>query len=198
MSLILTSLSSIWNYGMNAIESASLRYNSVKDSEIDYCPATRTLDSSSCRDTMKRYIEAGSSICLCHASRLILSSKFGTSKSHHIGAACSYSSFGLHTQNFQILYIRKPLVSWDLLSSRKRSNVWHSVKANNLDTSVVASKELIPFLTDKGDTDGFQGGILCTNDCSCTSLVKRVIRSCFTASFAPNRDTVHVIVRHTG
>ena len=87
---------------------------------------------------------------------------FQTCKSHHIGAACSYSSFGLYTRNVQILYIRKRLVSWDLLSSGKRSNVWHSVKA--------ASKELIPLLTDKGVTDGFQGGILCTNDCSCTSL----------------------------
>jgi hypothetical protein len=33
-------------------------------------------------------------------------------------------------------------------------NDWHSAKANNLETSMVASKDLIPSLCHKGITDG--------------------------------------------
>jgi hypothetical protein len=33
-------------------------------------------------------------------------------------------------------------------------NDWHSAKANNLETSTVASKDLIPSLCHKGITDG--------------------------------------------
>jgi hypothetical protein len=58
----------------------------------------------------------------------------------------------------------------------------------------LSGEDLVQLLSGKRTTDAPKRGSLSTHDCSCTSLFKRIIGSCFTAAFAANRDAVHVIV----
>lgn len=63
-------------------------------------------------------------------------------------------------------------------------NESHSLKTDDLETRSVSGEDLVPLLSGKRTTDAPKRGSLSTHDCSCTSLFKRIIGSCFTAAFA--------------
>ena len=51
----------------------------------------------------------------------------------------------------------------------------HSLETDNLHSRSVSSKYLVPLLPDKGIANTLECSIFGTHDCSCTSLIERIV-----------------------